>query len=257
MEIRNINFGLIVFVIGFLWLANADAAIYKWRDKNGKIHFTDDPTKVPEAFRKKPFIRNPKAQTPELKKKQASGEEGEVTEKESVTDQPADLEKKEGEEGLTEAQRSTAEAVVGFLNVDIPRYEKFNSWPASRSKFRLLKEAVAGATPQKQALLGQVSSSDLPLFKEIAEFLKTSITEDEQAQKVLPTTITSRRQTQALTNRLKSEAGKEKQLLEKLTEALAKAKEVKPVSELPPTSSVEPSSEKELEKPVQKEKRNY
>jgi len=255
MEIRNINFGLIVFVIGFLWLANADAAIYKWRDESGKVHFTDDPTKVPEAFRIKPFIKSPKAQkkTSGFKKKEAS--EGAATEKENVTEQPAEPEKNEG--GLTEIQRSAAEAVASFLKVDIPRYEKFSSWPASRSKFRLLKEVVAGATPQKQALLGQVSSSDFPLFKEIAEFLKTSIAEDEQSQKVLPTTITSRRQTQALTNRLKSEAGKEKQLLEKLTEALAKAKEVKPVSELPPTSSVEPSSEKELEKPVQKEKRNY
>jgi len=37
---------------------------------------------------------------------------------------------------------------------------------------------------------------------------------------VVPTTITSRRQTQTLMNRLKSEAGQENQLLEKLSTAL-------------------------------------
>ena len=100
------------------------------------------------------------------------------------------------------------------------RYKKFNSWPASRSKFRQIKKTVAGVTPSKQALLGQVSSQDLPLFKEFSGFLEISIAEDEKSQQILPTTITSRRQTQALMNRLKSEAGQEVQLLEKLTLAL-------------------------------------
>ena len=63
----------------------------------------------------------------------------------------------------------------------------------------------------------------------------TFIAEDEKSQKVVPSTITSTRQTHALMNRLKSEAGQENQLLEKLTTALnTKTTEVETVGELSP-----------------------
>jgi len=211
----------------------ADAAIYKWKDENGKTHFTDDPTKVPEAFRKKPFIKGSKSRKETLNSRQKKAPDEEASDKNGV----AETENKEGDkqEGLTEAQRSIAEATVNFLREDISRYEKFYTYPASRSKFRAIKGAVAGATPQKQALLAQVSSEDLPLFEEIAGFLETSIAEDEKSQKVVPSTITSTRQTHALMNRLKSEAGQENQLLEKLTTALnTKTTKVETAGELPP-----------------------
>ena len=38
-------------------LPQVDAKTYKWRDENGKLHFTDDPTKVPK---KKPAPPPPK-----------------------------------------------------------------------------------------------------------------------------------------------------------------------------------------------------
>ncbi len=231
---RTILILAMIFLVGGPVLF-ADAAIYKWKDENGKTYFTDDPTKVPEAFRKKPFIKDPKfrKKSPIFRKKKAPDEAGKTSHEKGL----AETENKEGDkqEGLTEAQRSIAEATVNFLREDISRYEKFYTYPASRSKFRAIKGAVAGATPQKQALLAQVSSDDLPLFEEIAGFLETSIAADEKFQKVVPSTITSTRQTHALMNRLKSEAGQENQLLEKLTTALnTKTTEVETVGELSP-----------------------
>ena len=229
---RTILILTMIFLVSGL-VSFVEAAIYKWKDENGKTHFTDDPTKVPEAFRKKPFIKGSKSRKETLNSRQKKAPDEEASDKKSV----AETENKEGDkqEGLTEAQRSIAEATVNFLREDISRYEKFYTYPASRSKFRAIKGAVAGATPQKQALLAQVSSDDLTLFEEIAGFLETSIAEDEKSQKVVPSTITSTRQTHALMNRLKSEAGQENQLLEKLTTALnTKTTEVETVGELSP-----------------------
>ncbi len=79
---------------------------------------------------------------------------------------------------------------------------------------------MASATAEKQGLLGQVSQHDVPELKAIAGFLEPSIAADEKSQKVMPTTITSTRQTQTLISRLKGEAETEKLLLEKLTTAL-------------------------------------
>ncbi len=197
-----------------------DAAIYKWKDENGKTHFTDDITKVPEAFQKKPFLKNPRfrKEAPKTTGKAVQGKE--VSDKQSATEKPAEPEKKVGNGGLAEAHRTTAETAVNFLEEDISRYDKIYTWPSSRSKFRALKAAVASATSQKQTLLEQVRQHDLPLFEEITEFLQTSIAKDEKAQKVMPTTIVSTRQTQILINRLKSETQQEKQFLEKLGTAL-------------------------------------
>ncbi|MBT3922777.1 MAG: hypothetical protein HOF21_09400, partial [Nitrospina sp.] len=128
--------------------------------------------------------------------------------------------KESDEESLTVAQRSAIQATTNFLKEDILRYEKYYDWPPSRSKYRLLKEAVANATSAKQALLQTISLHDLPLFKDVTEFLQASIAEDEKAQKIRPTTITSTRQTQALINRLKRETGQENHFLKKLTAVL-------------------------------------
>lgn len=208
-----------VLFFALIWVVDADATIYKWEDEDGKFHFTDNPTNVPEAYRQKPFLKGIQRQ-----KEAPNSKNGKVQSEGDTSGEIEGVEsgKKEGDKqkGLTDAQRSTVEAVVDFLKEDIPRYDKFYTYPPSRSKFRMIKLAVAGATPQKQSLLGQVSQHDLPLLESITEFLKTSITEDEKSQKVMPTTITSTRQTQALINRLKSETGQEAQLLEKLTAAL-------------------------------------
>lgn len=208
------------FFFALMWVVSADAVIYKWQDENGKSHFTDNPAKVPEAFRKKPFLNGASTQKEIFKPKKNA----------VPPDAGGVLDKKEDDEnknkagdkpaGLTETQRSAVEAAAGFLKADITRYESIYTYPPSRSKFRALKQAVADATSQKQALLDQVSQHDLPLLESIAAFLTTSIAEDEKSQKIMPTTITSTRQTQALMNRLKGEAEQEKQLLEKLTVAL-------------------------------------
>ena len=179
-------------------VAQADAAVYTWKDKNGTTHFTDDRTKVPQAYRNKPLLKDriTPAELPSPEKKDESKAESKSLPKKNKA-------KESDEESLTVAQRSAIQATTNFLKEDILRYEKYYDWPPSRSKYRLLKEAVANATSAKQALLQTISLHDLPLFKDVTEFLQASIAEDEKAQKIRPTTITSTRQTQALINRLK------------------------------------------------------
>ena len=226
MRARDIILILVILVIGLVGFADAD--IYKWKDENGRTHFTDDPTKVPEAFRKNPLIKDPKKL--EIRKSKPLDKAVGL----KNFDQPVEKEE-DKQKALTEAQRSTAEAAVSFLNSDIPRYEKYYSGPANRSKFRFLQIAVGEAATQKQTLWDNVYSYDLPLFKEIAEFLKSSIAADEKTQKIVPNKFTTLGQTQLLMNRLKSETEQETQLLKKLTAALSvKPEKVEPVGESPP-----------------------
>jgi len=213
-----LKLAIIFFIL--IWFTNVDAAIYKWRDENGKTHFTDNLTKVPKAFRKKSFIKDllPRKIKSEPKKKNIPRKRIDAIKRE----EPAEDKIKEDKEkeGLTEAQRLAIEKVINFLKTDIHRYEKFYTYPPSRSKFRIIKQAVASSTVQKQELLRQVNQHNLPVFKEIAGYLDESITEDKKSQKVMPTTITSTRQTLILVNRLKDETEKKTLLLIRLTLAL-------------------------------------
>ncbi len=215
-----LKLAVIFLVIGLIGISAVDAAVYKWKDGNGITHFTDDITQVPETFRNKPLIKDDKTGTPNAAKKIAPDVEEKTPHKKIIIKKPTEIEKNADDEGLTEEQRSSAEIAINFLREDIVRYEKFKTWPPSRSKFRAIKLAVAVATPQKQALWEQISKLDLPLFQEIAGFLQSSIAEDEKSQKILPTTLPSVRQTQALMNRLKKETGQENQFQVKLTALL-------------------------------------
>ena len=213
-----LKLAIIFFIL--IWFTNVDAAIYKWRDENGKTHFTDNLTKVPKAFRKKSFIKDllPRKIKSEPKKKTIPSKRIDAIKRE----EPAEDKIKEDKEkeGLTEAQRLAIEKVINFLKTDILRYERFYTYPPSRSKFRIIKQAVASSTVQKQELLRQVNQHNIPVFKGIAGYLDESIAEDKRSQKVMPTTITSTRQTLILVNRLKDETEKKTLLLIRLTLAL-------------------------------------
>jgi hypothetical protein len=216
---QSIIKSVVIFFL-LIWFTNANAAIYKWRDENGITHFTDNLNKVPKAFREKPFIKNllPRKIKSEPKDKNTQSKQIDAIKR----DEPAEDKIKEvkKKDDLTEAQRLAIEKVINFLKTDILRYEKFYTYPPSRSKFRVLKQAVAGATVQKQELLKQVNQHNIPVFKEIAGYLEKSIEKDKKSQKVMPTTITSTRQTLKLENRLKGETEKGTLLLIRLTLAL-------------------------------------
>ena len=218
---RSILKSLIIFFI-LIRFTNVNAAIYKWRDENGITHFTDNLTKVPKAFREKPLLKVllPRKIKSEPKEKNTQSKRIEAIKR----DEPAEDKIKEDKEkeGLTEAQRLAIEKVINFLKTDIHRYEKFYTYPPSRSKFRIIKQAVASSTVKKQELLRQVNQHNIPVFKEIAGYLDESIAEDKRSQKVMPTTITSTRQTLILVNRLKDETEKKTLLMIRLTLALKK-----------------------------------
>ena len=45
--------------LSFLWVHASEARVYKWKDENGKLHFTDSASKIPPKYRKN-FKAEPK-----------------------------------------------------------------------------------------------------------------------------------------------------------------------------------------------------
>ena len=220
---------IILFFVGviflFPYIDGAEAAVYKWRDDNGKIHFTDDPNNVPEKFRQdkmkfRPLPKtSPKEEITKAKKKEDA--------KESIA--PEEIKDKDSEKkstGLTEAEKSAANAVIAFFEEDMPRYDSIYAYPLSNrtsrlTKLRKLRNAVIATIPQKQDLVKQISALQLPLLKEVTNFLQTMIAEDERLKKVLPQMLRNTRQrVNKMANRLKAQADSEAKFIEQLEEAL-------------------------------------
>ncbi len=221
--IQKIVFLIISVNFLILFSANSEAAIYKWKDEYGKIHFTDDPNRVPEEFRQdKMKLRTlPKTST---KKEISKPRKEEDTPPGEIKEIAKETEKKSNE--LTEAEKSAFEVVTAFFEEDMPRYDAIYKRPlsngnAGKRKWKVLRNTVIATIPQKEGLVDQISSSVLPLFKEIASFLKQIIEEDEKLKKVLPLlSDNTRPQVNKLSNRLKNQASREEEFLKQIEEAI-------------------------------------
>ncbi|MBL4665258.1 MAG: DUF4124 domain-containing protein [Nitrospinaceae bacterium] len=206
-----------------------EAAVYKWKDETGKTHFTDDPNRVPEVFRKEHFKRKlpptiQKSKSPiKPEEKSALKKNGVAPENEEDTEN----EESKKDEGLTAAEKSAAEAVIAFFKKDIPRYDEIYKIPPGYRnngirKWKTLKRTVVATIPQKQALVEQVSVSERPLFKEITIFLKKAIEADEEvATYGALTSLNTRPRVNKLSSRLNAQAASEEKFIEQLEEALA------------------------------------
>ena len=206
-----------------------EAAVYKWTDESGKTHFTDDPNRVPEVFRKEHFKRKlpiaiQKSKN-QIKPEEKSTQEKEVVAPESKEDTEKGKPKKD--EGLTEAEKSGTEAVIAFFKEDIPRYdETYKIPPGYRKngirKWKKLQRTAVATIPQKKALVEQISVSERPLFKEITIFLKKAIEADEEvATYGALTSLNTRPRVNKLSSRLNAQAASEEKFIEQLNEALA------------------------------------
>jgi hypothetical protein len=227
--LRKIIFLVVGAIILHLSGDESKAAIYKWKDETGKIYFTDDLNRVPEEFRKEHFKRKlppalPKSKSPiKAEEKSNQKKEGVALESEEETEK----EEPKKDEGLTEDEKSAAEAIIAFFKEDIPRYDEIYKMSIGYGnsgirKWKKLKSAAVATIPQKQTLMEQISVSERPLFKDITGFLKKAIQADEEvATYGALISKNTRPRVNKLSSRLNAQAASEEKFIEQLKEALA------------------------------------
>ena len=220
----------LVFGVILLHLSSyeSEATVYKWKDRSGKIHFTDEPNRVPEEFRKEHFKKKlpppiDKSKTP-IKIKEKSDPQKKRVDSENEKDTKNEELKKVEE--LTAEEKSAAEAVIAFFEEDNPRYDEiYKISPGYRNngirKWKTLMRTEAATIPKKKALMDQISVLERPLFKEITLFLKKVIESDEEISTYgALTSKNTRPRIKKLSSRLNAQAASEKKFLERLKEAL-------------------------------------
>lgn len=209
----------------FLFAVQGTAGVssfYKWKDDQGKVHFTDDPLKIPSQYRSSDKVEKRRGLSAP---KSAPVVLPEAPEKEKI-----DLNKK-----VSEEEQAAMQEALSFLKSDIQRYKKYEDYIPQKRHAVLLRNDIVAALPEKEALEKKLKPFDTALLKDIKTFLKKSLLEDYEAK--------SREHPRRLIfikerSRINEEFPKKNRLVEKLEMELASLPNSNPgQSKLSPSSA--------------------
>jgi len=161
------------------------SSIYKWKDDQGKVHFTDDPLKIPLHYRSGPGLEKiralppPKSSHGKSSNSENAGSEGDSSEDQknqgkSAVDPNAEKKKK---------ARTIMRDALNFLKSDIQRFKKYEEFVPEHRHAVLLRDDIVNALPAKEGLAKQLEKSDSALLKQVRSYLKASLQRDYETKK--------------------------------------------------------------------------
>lgn len=230
------------------------SSIYKWKDEKGKVHFTDDPLKIPHRYRSDPNLDKRRG-LPPIKSSSRKSENKASTDgtaenqkdKEEKTDDSVADKKKEKE---LVAMRDA----LSFLKSDVERYKKYETYVPQQRHATLLRNDIVSVLPSKEALAKKLEPLDSSLAKQISGYLKTSLQKDYEAKKrEYP------RRTIFITERLRinGEQTVKSSLIKKLTAQLASSPEKASSQPKPPELPKPQEPAEDSKEDALKKARNY
>ncbi|MCZ6541415.1 MAG: DUF4124 domain-containing protein [Nitrospinae bacterium] len=176
-----------VLMLAVLWLCQTplSAAIYKWKDDQGKIHFTDDKSRIPLKYR---------GQLEKFKGvvEPSQGKSGASAAPDAGSDEEAAM----GEEtpsagGGEQASKPPPKSKYTKKQIALLKKVKANMTKIWAGNVKLVKHIkptkVNGkyylasqrkAASQKKGMIKQIGASEIPTLKEVKKFLKRSSVND-------------------------------------------------------------------------------
>ncbi|MDA0691251.1 MAG: DUF4124 domain-containing protein [Nitrospinae bacterium] len=156
---------LLFYVQGFAGVSS----FYKWKDDQGKVHFTDDPLKIPTQYRSSDKVE---------KRRGLSAPKSEpVDSPEAPEKAKVDLGKK-----VSEEEQAAMQGALSFLKSDIQRYKKYADYVPQQRHAVLLRNEIVEVLPEKEALDKTLEPFDSGLLKDVKSFLKQSLQKDYEAK---------------------------------------------------------------------------
>lgn len=221
--------GLFLFTMLFLMEQPLEGAIFKWKDDRGKVHFTDDLTKIPDRYRLKAenaeaeetppseadFVA-PEVAEPLPLEEDSVSEDKAVEEEETPAPEPEPVE--EEKSGLTDEERAVIQEAIAFLQSEVARDQEFTQLHVNRANGKRLMRSIQDGLPGKQALADKLSNYDSPIIQEIQGYLQKNIDDESSINPVGPRLRTRMRR---VITRLEGELPVKARLIEKLQKEIS------------------------------------
>ena len=194
--------------------SSVSARIYKYKDDQGKVHFTDDPSSIPLKYRRDDTLKRMRGVTPALdaaSQPQASGANGEDSQKSE-------------DEGLSAKDKALVEKTIQVLQGGVALGEQFKDAQPNSSNGRGATMAIQANLPKKESLLAELKDTKVEALKPVASFLTKSIAADKTTGGIgvgLKTRIF------AILDRIRTEGKQQASLIKQLEKALSESQNKK------------------------------
>jgi len=186
-----VSFMMVGFFLLGLFSQPAFSAVYKWKDDQGRTHFTDDEGKIPAQYRNKDRLKKVKGlttrETPKTTPEEAEEpEEGEEGSEEQETTAEGEAGSEAGEE-LSEEEKETLALLAEVKTFMVAENELHNKLiefvPADEKNGKsyilpLKKRSVK----KKMNLVDKMYKSKLRVLKPMVNFLRKSAALDSQGK---------------------------------------------------------------------------
>jgi hypothetical protein len=173
--------GVTLALLG-LFQASAVAGIYKWKDDQGKLHFTDDRGKIPQKYsgqtEKFKGVTEPKVEVeePESESETSSSEKGaNNTEEASV---PAEESKTEEPEPLDPETIEALKTARGYLEDENFAYLGVFQHPFDPARSRKYIKTIKSMIEKKIKTIKQLKGFELKSIKKTRAYLRRSLVLD-------------------------------------------------------------------------------
>ena len=217
MDLRGTLSKAMIFALLWLVAVQPDsviAKIYKYKDENGKTHFTDDPSNIPMRYRKKDSMdsfRGVSDPTPDTSSK-------------SSKDKDKDKSKSKKKAGLSSQDVSLIKKTIQVLKAGVALGEKYKNTMPTFPNALAAVNAINSALPLKESLASDLEGTKVSQLQGALSFLKKSISTDKQTQ---ANSSGLKRQIANIFARLVSEGEQQSAMINGLEKALKDSKKKK------------------------------
>ena len=153
------------------------ARIYKYKDDQGKTHFTNDASQVPLKYRKQGILKKYKGVVEPKPKGDASADSDS-----SGKDKGKDKDKGDG--GLTSKDAGLIRQAAQVLSAGIALGNRFGNAQPTFSNGQGAIGAIQSGLPLKENLAGNLEGTKVPELQAVLGFLKKSIAIDKETKSI-------------------------------------------------------------------------
>lgn len=206
----------------------AQAKIYKYRDDQGKLHFTDDKNNIPPQYRSGPqteelrSITSPSS-TGQPATPSSAGASGRDAKGDSVGSTGATGTSAE-QVGLSEKDEKLAKESIAMLEKGVGLARQYQDAPKTFSNTKNLVTTIKGNISAKESLVAKLAKSKVPELSATRRLLQKSLPIDRDTQYPFTTRTSLFRR---IMDRVVSEGPPQEVMIKKLNQALKDSEKTK------------------------------
>lgn len=249
----TINFSGILpksMIFALLWLVAFQpdpliAKIYKYKDENGKTHFTNNPSSIPMRYRKKDSVQKLR----EVYEPSAKGSRGADADGDS---DKSEKDKSGKSKGIGPRDIALIKRTIEVFKTGIALGEKYKGATPTFPNGQGAVNAIQSVLPVKESLAKDLEGTQVAELKGALGFLKQSIAQDRDTASV---GTGLKRRISSIFSRLASEAEQQASLIKQLEDGLKNAKKKEEEDKKKKAEEAEKKKEEEAKKAEEEAKR--